>query len=276
MVACRQDDIFQHLSDQHLEESFRVEEQDVPPPSGNFTCVARCTLDGEWIGPPNHNTYQEKLREIHQSKYSDMPFADYEQHVEMVRDPEAIEAWKASCTRKRVFYPKAGKDTENALTFNAARALFRTTLAPNLIRKTRTPVLPSRIARRTEDAALMHLLTRAWQRENRYPSSLLFALRGAFKHQHLFIFKTGRDMIFVGSTKPSPLDPDHVVDSIREVLLYLQEHPGCTRAELMKHLRPEATEDSPEARDVLTSLSWLIEKGHIIEFFNGTLAVPVA
>ena len=44
---------------------------------------------------------------------------------------------------------------------------------------------------------------------------------------------------------------------------------------MLKDLRPEASEGSPEPQDVLSHLSWLIEKGHIIEFFDGTLSVPL-
>ena len=276
MVDFREEEILSHLATRHLDRVFRIEEEETEPPSGKFTCVARCTLGGEWIGPPNHNTYQERLREIHHTKYASMPFAEFTQHVETRHDEEAIEAWKKTCTRRRVYILENAEDgTDRRMTYTAARAHFLTSEASRFVRETRTAVLPSRVARRLENLSLMHFLSRAWQRENAHPHTLLVALRGAFKAQNLFVFKTGRDMVFVGSVKPSPLDPGHVVDSIREVLLYLQDHPGSTRAQLLEHLRPGQSAEAPEVRDVLTSLSWLVEKGHIIEFYNGTLAIPM-
>jgi hypothetical protein len=39
-------------------------------------------------------------------------------------------------------------------------------------------------------------------------------------------------------------------------------------------LCPGETQDSPVALEALAPLRWLVEKGHVIEFFNGTLSVP--
>ena len=72
------------------------------------------------------------------------------------------------------------------------------------------------------------------------------------------------------------MDPKHAVSTIREVLQFLSEHPGCTRKKLIEELRPEAAADSHEVNAVLSPFRWLIEKGHVIEFFDGTLSVPAA
>jgi hypothetical protein len=58
------------------------------------------------------------------------------------------------------------------------------------------------------------------------------------------------------------------------VLEYLTDHPGSTREQLVEGLRPGAEKDSSEAHEVLNPIRWLVEKGHLIEFFNGTLSVP--
>jgi hypothetical protein len=82
-------------------------------------------------------------------------------------------------------------------------------------------------------------------------------------------------MTFVTAVRPVPLNMGHVVASLREVLTHLSDHPGCTRAELVEGLRPGTPVDSDAGRSVLSPLSWLVEKGHIIEFFNGCLSVPL-
>ena len=63
---------------------------------------------------------------------------------------------------------------------------------------------------------------------------------------------------------------------IAEVLQFLREHPGCTRKQMVDQLRPDAGDDSAKVAEVISPLRWLIEKGHVIEFFDGTLAVPTA
>ena len=274
MAALSRDTIMAHLLKHHFEESFDVEETECEPPAGKFVCVARCGLSGVLLGPPNHNAYQEKLREVHFSRFPDMPSAEYETHVEMIHDPGLIEQWKEESRKQQRYLPKHEKDG-GSLTALQAKTLYTEKIAPTLIASVRTVSLPSKVARRTEDPVLMRVLSEGWQRENRFPRSLLFALRGAFRHRGLYLFKAGKEIVFVGSTEPCPLDTTHVVESIQEVLVYLREHPGCTRRQLFESLRPGAAPDSEEAVNVLSPLSWLIEKGHIIEFFDGTLAVPM-
>jgi hypothetical protein len=92
---------------------------------------------------------------------------------------------------------------------------------------------------------------------------------------HLFLFKAGGGITFVTPIHPHALAPEHAIAPIREVLEFLHAHPGCTRQQLLDGLRPGAAADSPEVVAVLNPLRWLIDRGHVIEFFNGTLAVPM-
>ena len=69
--------------------------------------------------------------------------------------------------------------------------------------------------------------------------------------------------------------PADTVESIAEVLMFLKENPGSTRKHLLEILHPSLDPGSPEAKKALEPLGWLIERGHIIEFFNGTLSVPL-
>jgi hypothetical protein len=39
-------------------------------------------------------------------------------------------------------------------------------------------------------------------------------------------------------------------------------------------LAPGLTPDSANVAEIINSLVWLIDRGHVIEFMNGTLAVP--
>jgi hypothetical protein len=70
------------------------------------------------------------------------------------------------------------------------------------------------------------------------------------------------------------MDPGVTVESIRNELTYLCDHPGCTRKELVEALRPDTPLESPEVAEVVSNLRWLVEKGHVIEFYDGRLSVP--
>jgi len=83
---------------------------------------------------------------------------------------------------------------------------------------------------------------------------------------------------------PNPIDPLRAADGIRRILECLCAHPGVSRQELVTLLRPDtapgAVPDAPEVAAtpevaaILHALRWMVEKGHVIEFYNGTLAIP--
>jgi hypothetical protein len=132
------------------------------------------------------------------------------------------------------------------------------------------------LVRRMDASPLLFSIKDAWRRECRFPGAILFALRGALRGRKLLIFKVGHGKDFVTAIHPAPLDPNHVVQPIKDVLIYLHAHPGCRRKELLEALCPGKAPDAPEAAEVLKPLAWLVEKGHIIEFFDGTFSVPLA
>ena len=169
--------------------------------------------------------------------------------------------------------PSATDDIKSYSQSEAAE-YFLNTHGAKMIRKTFRATVPAAIARETEDPALRERVLDAWRRECQAPRSMTFAIRGAFKHRKMHIFKAGKQMEFVTATPPAPLDPERATESIGEVLRFLQEHPGCARKALVEGLRPGASSSKERANEILGPLSWMVERGHIIEFFDGTLAVP--
>jgi hypothetical protein len=261
----------------HLEEYYEKEDKLNDPPSGTFVCVARCGLSGELLGPPNHHSYARRVQEVHDNRYPGMDMEAYRRRIETVRDEAVIEQWKEEARKQTVYRRKEPPpDTEPPeLEYADAVREFREEVAGTLIRKTRKASVPAPVALHMEDGPLRTHVRRLWMEEERFPLKISFALRAAFKHMHLYVFKAGKGIHFVTRVAPGALDPEHVVAEIREVLLYLHDHPGSTRAELLEGLRPGTSMESDTAHEVLSPLSWLVERGHIIEFFNGTLSVPL-
>lgn len=266
-----------HVMAEHMGDYFTRIETEIEAPAGQFNCVARCGFTGILLGPPNHHSYAEKVLAIHRERFPDMPIDTYRNRIEMVRTPEAIEQWKQE-SRKQVMCefktPVEGMD--KAIKPAAAEQYLSQKIAPGLVLRASRAVCPMSVATKVRDQRLLGVLRTAWQREIRQPVSLAMALRGAFKGLHMHTFKAGGGHDFVTSIRPAALDPEAAIESIREVLKHLQEHPGCTRQALVEALRPGVAADAPEVtKGLLGPLSWLIERGHIIEFFNGTLSVPL-
>jgi hypothetical protein len=273
LVAVSRDALVHQLLSEHLEDFFVKENIEVEQPAGVFPMIGK--IGDVLIGPPNHHSYAARLQEIYTERFSGMPFDRFKQKVETVRDEELITRWKEESSRKTVYRLKDAPEGEvKDFTLAQAEDYIRTRIAEVEIEEVTRAVLPSSLARKIKDYNLLRMVREAWERESRFPLSVSFALRAAFRHLHLETFKAGKNINFITSVKPDPIHPGKTVEPIRLVLEYLAENPGSTREQLVDGLRSGAAKDSPEAYEILNPLRWLIEKGHIIEFFNGTLSVP--
>lgn len=81
-------------------------------------------------------------------------------------------------------------------------------------------------------------------------------------------------MTFVSSVRPHAIDPAQATDIVRNILEWIKTNTGKTRQNLAAALAPGMTSDSASVAEIINSLVWLIDRGHVIEFMNGTLAVP--
>ncbi|MCK4563906.1 MAG: hypothetical protein KAU94_04455 [Verrucomicrobia bacterium] len=271
-VASTEEMMVQHLMSKHLPDIYEKEEIETDPPAGQFVCVARCRKSGVLLGPPNHHSYTDKLNELHQSRFAHLTLEEYKRSIETVRDEELIEQWKEQSRKKTVYKLKSDPEAE-PVELHKAEADFMQQV-PSMYEESHRAIVPSKVAQGLDDRDISQAIRRVWTKESHFPLSMSFAMRAAFRHMHLHLFKAGK-INFVTHIKPRPVKPEDTIDSIAEVLRFLKEHPGSTRAHLLEVLHPSIDPASKEAKDALQPLGWLIERGHIIEFFNGTLSVPL-
>jgi hypothetical protein len=271
-VACTKEMIIQHLMSSHLSDVYEKKEIETDPPAGQFVCVARCRKSGVLLGPPNHHSYTDKLNELHQTRFPQLSLDDYKRSIETVRDEELIEQWKEERRKKTVYQLRSDPEAE-PVDLHKAEAEFMRVIEADY-EMTHRAILPSKVAQGLDDHNITHAIRKVWSKESQFPLSMSFAMRAAFRHMHLYLFKAGK-INFVTHIKPRPVRPADTVESIAEVLLFLKENPGSTRKHLLEILHPGIGPESPEAKEALQPLGWLIERGHIIEFFNGTLSVPL-
>ncbi|MBC8453843.1 hypothetical protein H8D64_02190 [PVC group bacterium] len=268
-----------HFLDAHVGEYFDTEEITSEPPAGTFVCVAKCGISGKYLGPPNHHSYAETVKRVHSATCPHMPFDDYKDKIEMLHEPEEIEKWKQEACKHTVYKRKGAPENADAesVTWTEVMKIISEEIVPSHIIKTKKASIPESAAKQIKDFSIKQAVRDAWHKENRFPLQLSFALRAAFRHKHLHTFKAGKDrgINFVTPIKPAPLDPEHAIESIHDVLTYLRDHPGCKLNQMVEDLRPGKDMKSGEVAELLSPLHWLIDKGHIIEFFNGTFSVPL-
>ena len=271
-----------HVMSAHFESCFVVEEVPVEPPSGNFVCVAKCGMSGEHLGPPNHHSYNERIREVHAARYANMSMEEYRSRIVLQHDAEAVEAWRESCSVQRRYRVRAAEgesvdESVEPLTWVAAQTHMRDVVVPGAVSTAKKAVMTEAVARTASDPGLRRAIREEWQSEMRFPVHLAFSLRAAFRHRRLHTFKAGKGngVNFVTGVEPNPISPDHTIDMIRQVLTLLTETPGMSKAQVLEAVAPGAERDSAEEHEVRRSIHWLTEKGHIIEFFDGSLSVPL-
>ena len=267
-----------HMVARHTGEFFCIEEREGEPPSGHFVCVARCGISGVLLGPPNHHSYATKVQDVYRTRYAGMPFEEYSRRIEVVHDAELVEKWKEESRRQSVYTLKTpDPELPDPVSRSVAEAYILRHLADQHMRAVPRAIVPLPVARTVDDPSLLAALRDALAREDRFPLSLMMSLRAAFRHMHLHVFKVGdgKGTHFVTATPPSPMDAAHAVEGIRALIAELTANPGCTREQVLEKIHPGQPVDGGACRDTLSHLSWLIEKGHVIEFFNGTLAVPL-
>jgi len=300
MPALSEEEIRTHLVSRHMDDFFDVEEVECEPPTGAFVCVARCGMSGELLGPPNHHSFNSKVQEMLRTRYATMSEETYRSRIETVRDAEVIEAWRQQCTKKKIYRRKGAAPTvaepvdaadaaetdadaeanaepapkAPAMERDIAELVFLREILPEQIASVRHLICTAAIGMQTPSRPLYFALRDMLQRERRFPASLFFALRGAFRHRklHLFRVNDSKGPDFVMLKAPTALDPSHAVQTLRDVLTYVNEHPGCTKAEMVAAI---ADNDEERIKETLVQLMWLVERGHVVEFYNDVLSGPL-
>ncbi len=66
-----------HALNKHMDLFYAREETQSDPPKGAFMCVARCKLSGELLGPPNYHEFNERVLELHSTRFASMSLDAY-------------------------------------------------------------------------------------------------------------------------------------------------------------------------------------------------------
>lgn len=188
---------------------------------------------------------------------------------EAVVDPDADSATDPDVVAEAV--PAAELPFD--MTREQAEADFREHYLPKLIRKTKRTIMPGYLFEKMTDPGLRSLTQFHLNREHDRPNSIVFALRPAFKHMRLHVFRHHGELMVSGIAQ-HPLPEDlKVVAEIRSILDYVAAHPGCNTQEALKAVANNSEEIPAE---IVSHFRWLIEKGHLVEFHDDTLQLPHA
>ena len=135
-------------------------------------------------------------------------------------------------------------------------------------------VCPAAALKNMPNRRLAALLNERFDEEMRRNGSLFHAIHGAFRHRGLHLFRAvdERGPEFVMAAKPVPMETTHVVSRLRQILTFVGDHPSALQQALIEALEPSG--EAAACAELATQVQWLVEKGHLVAYFNGMLALP--
>ncbi len=168
---------------------------------------------------------------------------------------------------------EAGEEAPFDLTREQAEKEFLETVVPTLISQTRRAIMPGYLLPKMTDAALASMAEFHLRREHDRPGSIVFALRPAFKHMRLHLFRHEGELM-VSGIAPHPLPEDQkIAPELQRILDHVSANPGCNAKVALEALAADTSESTPA---LVSHVHWLIEKGHLLEFSDGALFLPQA
>jgi hypothetical protein len=271
------------------EEYYGTQIVEKEPIKGNFTSVARCTLSGKILGPTNYHAFQPALRALYDQRFSRrMSFDDYRRAIEISSDPQLVDQWKEEARKSVTFQTK---DQENPAAFDNLAAVeqhFRANYLPGLVRRCLAAELSGDTARHLPDRGIIAAIRKARDRENRFPAQIAGALRHGLNQAGLHVFKHKKRILYISTVRPQLFDANQasISTGLSVVLSTIKSYPKISRKQLAektlsKLIGEKATDESSaeyqQAKTALaTDLIWLAKAGHVIEFADGTLDLPLS
>ncbi len=261
------------------EDFYKIDVTQSEPIKGNFSNVARCKLSGTLLGPTNYHSYQPRLRNLYEQRFSRrMSFADYQRTIEIVSDPALVERWKEDARKVTTFTTSRQETPETFPSAAEAERHFRSNYLPGLLSSMQEVTIGGVLSRRLPDRMLNRVIEEAWTRETRSPSNMIQELAVQLRQAGLNVFRHRRGMLFVSTIRVRPFFHDQagVSPSVNAILGALAAKPGINRKELAEKLTVDLAIEEAESRKLAlaSDLRWLSSEGHVIEFNDGSLDLP--
>jgi hypothetical protein len=267
---------FQYLRD----DFYRADVKTGEPLKGNFSNVARCRSTGALLGPTNYHAYQPALRKLYEERFSRrMSFPQFQaEEIEFITDEQTIAAWKEQARATTTFVTLKEPEPLTFKTVTEAEQHFRRTYLPSLVKSGAVLECSGHASRAVSDRGLANVLRATWEKERAFPASLVNHVRAHLLEAGLHFFKHRKRILFVSPIRPQRHQSGHVFsEGIAAILAMIEETPRITRPQLATKILGDVTHPESAARKaaLAADLHYLIHAGHVIEFHDGTLDLPL-
>jgi hypothetical protein len=268
---------------------YREEVREVEPPKGNYTSVARCRSNGMLLGPTNHHAYQVAIRKLYEERFSRrMSFVQFQkEEIEVVSSEQAVADWKEQASKQTVFHTINEANEADRLEFKSLQeveAHFNKNHLESLIKSGVSLECSGKSARDLPERFLSVAVREAFDRELAYPASLVHGLRPYFNEQNLQVFKHRKRVLYLSSVRPKPVSSSNeFADGPATLLTIIGESPRISKREIAIKIlgvtdpeSPESPETTARKTQLAADLHYLVHTGHVIEFADGKLDLPLS
>ncbi|MEI6870885.1 MAG: hypothetical protein WCL08_01250 [Verrucomicrobiota bacterium] len=264
---------------------YREEVVETEPPKGNYSSVARSRTTGQILGPTSYHGYQVALRKLYEERFSRrMSFLDFQrEEIELISGEQAVADWKAQASRQIVYHTKDETNPIQFKTLEETEAHFRKACLATLRKTAVTLSCSGRSSRELPERGLVNAARDAFERELAYPAGMVHGLRSFFDAQGLQVFKHKKRVLYVSAIRPKRAVVGGFADGPATLLRLVEATPRITKRDLaVKFLGVADAEqlESPEfaarKNQLAADLYYLIHAGHVIEFADGRLDLPLS
>ena len=187
--------------------------------------------------------------------------------------------WKEQARSSTTYATTQEAEPVTFKTLFDAEQHFKKTYLPQLVKTGTTLECSGHASRVTADRHVAGAARAAWEAEGRFPQQLVSALGPYFNEAGLTFFKHRKRMLFVCATKPQRHPMGQVFsDGISSILGTVELSLRIKRPQLATKILGEP-QDTPEftARkaQLASDLHYLLHAGHVIEFSDGSLELPL-
>ena len=295
LFACQLDDtvwlaanqVVRHVMSRHFDQFYSTNRVEVEAPKGNFAFVAQCGVTDEFLGPPNHHDYQNKLVSFHAERLPRMPFEKFKSRIRIRKEEEAVNAWLEQVKWKTEYVTVKAEPEQTFAQRDEVEAHFRATHLADVMKEVEAHSLSGTDVKAMRDPrTLAEYLRDQWHRQKHFPMQVATHLSKIFSSMGLQFFKKDKKVTHVAVAKPNYLDveAEPVSEGVKKIMQFVEATPDCTRRKILEHLGglehvepkegeapPPMTEQTDEQKQLIADIHWLVHQGHMLDFSNGII-----
>ena len=251
------------------------------PIKGNYTNVARSRSTGVFLGPTNYHAYQPALRRMYEEGFSRrMSYQEFlSQEVEVLNNEQAVADWKEQARSKTTYSTVKEAEPVTFTSLADVEQHFRKTYLPTLVKSGTSLVCSGPASRVGLDRYVSGAVREAWEAERPFPQQLVNNLRPYFVEAGLHFFKHRKRLLFVCAHKPQRHAAGETFsEGIASILIAIEENGRLKRPALAAKIlgaQHDSPDLAPRKAALASDLHYLILAGHVVEFSEGALELPL-